>query len=276
MITHTISLLGLRDSNEDQHEVFINLNNENSEFKDINFFAVFDGHGGKDVSKYLKDNLPNYFTNKYIKYNISSATKFKKYIEKVFDHIQIKLEKRFKNFSYNIGSTALISVFYKKDGKINYYVANTGDCRAVVCNGNNMSIPLSKDHKPHLFEEKTRIEELGGEIYHDGYDWRVGDLSVSRAFGDMDAAPYVTHKPQIFKYNLKKSDKFLILACDGLWDVITNQDATNFVLNKLKDTNKLSTMSGHSKQNIAQALGEFAIEKGSTDNVSIIIVFFND
>lgn len=274
MITHTISLLGLRDSNEDQHEVFINLDNDNSEFKDINFLAVFDGHGGKDVSKYLKDNLPNYFTNKYIKYNINSTTKFKKYIEKVFDHIQIKLEKRFKNFSYNIGSTALIIVFYKKEGKVNYYVANSGDCRAVVCNGNNMPVQLSKDHKPHLFEEKTRIENLGGEIYYDGYDWRIGDLSVSRAFGDMDAAPYVTHKPQIFKYNLKKSDKFLICACDGLWDVITNQDATNFVLNKLNNENKLTTMSGHSKQNIAQALAEYAIEKGSTDNVSIIIVFF--
>jgi serine/threonine protein phosphatase PrpC len=276
MITHTISLLGLRDSNEDQHEVFINLNNENSEFKDINFFAVFDGHGGKDVSKYLKENLPNYFTNKYIKYHITNSIKFKKYIEKVFDHIQIKLEKRFKNLAYNIGSTALIIIFYKKQGKINYYVANTGDCRAVVCNNSNMSIPLTKDHKPHLFEEKARIEKLGGEIYNDGYDWRIGDLSVSRAFGDMDASPYVTHKPQLFKYNLRKNDKFLVLACDGLWDVITNQDATNFVLNKLNNTNKLVTMSGYSKQNIAQSLGEYAIANGSTDNVSIIIIFFDD
>ena len=98
-----------------------------------------------------------------------------------------------------------------------------------------MSLPLSKDHKPHLFEEKTRIENLGGEIYHDGYDWRVGDLSVSRAFGDMDAAPYVTHKPQIFKYNLKKTDKFLICACDGLWDVIDDQEAVNLVLDGIRN-----------------------------------------
>ena len=273
MITHTISLLGLRDSNEDQHEVFINLNNENTEYKDINLFAVFDGHGGKDVSKFLKDNLSTYFTSNFMKYDISNTCKFKKYIEKVFDHLQIKLEKKFKNISYNIGSTALVLIFYKRKGKTCYYVANSGDCRAVVCNNSNMGIPLSKDHKPHLFEEKTRIEKIGGEIYFDGVDWRVGDLSVSRAFGDMDAAPYVTHKPDIFKYTLKKNDKFFIIGCDGLWDVITNQDAINFVLNKLDEIDNLNNMSGHSKMNIAQSLAEYAIKQGSTDNVSIIIVF---
>ena len=276
MITHTISLLGHRDSNEDQHEVFINLNNSNDEYKQVNFFGVFDGHGGKDVSKYLKETLPTYFTTKYIKNNISNQGKFKKYIEKVFNHIQIKLEKRFKNFSYNIGSTALITIFYKNNNKINYYVANTGDCRAVICNNSNIGIQLTKDHKPHLFDEKTRIEGLGGEIYYDGYDWRIGDLSVSRAFGDMDAAPYVTHMPEIFKYNLRRNDKFMIIACDGLWDVIANQDAINFVLDKLNNTNKLNTMSGYSKQNIAQSLAEYAIKNGSTDNVSIIIVFFDN
>ena len=276
MITHTISLLGLRDNNEDQHEVFINLNNQNTDYRNINFFGVFDGHGGKDVSKYLKDNLLNYFNNKYIECSICNNNKFKKYIEKVFDHIQIKLERKFKNFSYNIGSTALIVIFYKNNNKINYFIANSGDCRAVICKGNNISLDLSKDHKPHLFDEKIRIKKLGGEIYYDGYDWRIGDLSVSRSFGDMDATPYVTHKPEIFKYNLNKNDKFLILGCDGLWDVINSQDAVNFVLDKLNDLDNIISMSGYSKKNIAHELGKYAIKKGSTDNVSIIIIFFND
>jgi protein phosphatase 1L len=274
MITHTISLLGLRDSNEDQHEVFINLDNSNTEYKNINLFAVFDGHGGKDVSKFLKDNLSTYFTSNYIKYDITDTVKFKKYIEKVFDHLQIKLEKKFKNISYTIGSTALVTVFYEKHNKIYYYVANAGDCRAVICNNTNMGIPLSKDHKPHLFEEKTRIEKIGGEIYYDGTDWRIGDLSVSRAFGDMDAAPFVTHKPDIFKYTLKRNDKFLILGCDGLWDVLSNQDVINFILNKMDETPKLNNISSYSKSNISQSLAEYAIKQGSTDNVSIIIIFF--
>ena len=153
MITHTISLLGHRDSNEDQHEVFINLNNSNSEYKDINLFAVFDGHGGKDVSKFLKENLSAYFISTYMKYDITNTVECKKYIEKVFDHLQIKLEKKFKNISYNIGSTALVALIYKKDQQTKYYIANTGDCRAVICNNNNMATALTKDHKPHLFDE---------------------------------------------------------------------------------------------------------------------------
>jgi protein phosphatase 2C len=124
-----------------------------------------------------------------------------------------------------------------------------------------------------MFDEKNRIEKLNGKIYYDGYDWRISDLSVSRAFGDIDAFPYVTHKPEIFKYKLKKNDKFFILACDGLWDVISNQDACNFVLQKLNETSKISTINGNSKNNIAQALAEYAIKNGSTDNVSIILIF---
>ena len=89
----------------------------------------------------------------------------------------------------------------------------------------------------------------------------------------MDASPFVTHKPEIFKYNIKKSDKFIILACDGLWDVITNEEAIYFVLNKLNDIDNLNNISGYSKNNISQSLAEHAIKNGSTDNVSIIIIF---
>ena len=69
MITHNISLLGKRESNEDQHYIFINLNGENDKLRDINLFAIFDGHGGKDVSKYF---LPTGFYNSW-KFTIMSS-----------------------------------------------------------------------------------------------------------------------------------------------------------------------------------------------------------
>ena len=72
------------------------------------------------------------------------------------------------------------------------------------------------------------------------------------------------------------NNKFIILACDGLWDVISNQDACTFILNLLNSNNKLENMNRHSPKNYAQRLAEYAIESGSTDNVSVIIIFFKN
>lgn len=67
MKVYSHSLQGKRESNEDQHSTILNLNNDNKEMNNINFLGVYDGHGGKTVSKYLKENLPNYFIKKFKK-----------------------------------------------------------------------------------------------------------------------------------------------------------------------------------------------------------------
>ena len=274
MFVHYCSLIGKRDSNEDQHDIFINIDAKDNDKKKINFFAIYDGHGGKSVSKYLKNNLSNYFTSELTSYDLENKN-LKKYIEKVFDFTQMKLERLYKNISYNIGSTALIIIFYYKKNNIYYTIANCGDCRSVLCNENNQVIQLTIDHKPNIFNEKKRIEELGGEIEFDGYDWRISGLSVSKSFGDLDALPYVSHKPDIFYDNkLKKNDKFIILGCDGLWDVIDNQDAVNFILSNLNKINSKNNQLNNNQNNISYLLANYAINKGSTDNISIIIIFF--
>jgi len=143
---------------------------------------------------------------------------------------------------------------------------------------NNIAVPLTKDHKPHWPEEKKRIEALGGQIYFDGGDWRIKDLSVSKSFGDLDSVPYVTHKPDIFKYKLSESEEFIVLACDGLWDVMTNQDVVNFILqnkpkNLKKDSDKITHCKATVSGNLAKKLADYAIEIGSTDNITVIIIF---
>jgi len=82
---------------------------------------------------------------------------------------------------------------------------------------------LSVDHKPNSKDERQRIENAGGVVVWAG-TWRVcGVLAVSRAFGDRPLKRYVIATPDIKEENLKDDDEFLILASDGLWDVMSNQ-----------------------------------------------------
>ncbi len=272
MHVQSVSLQGLRESNEDQHDIILNLDTQNKKLHKINIYSVFDGHGGSHVSTFLKSNLTKYFVKKDRERLFYDNRLTVKYIRKVFDHVQNKLKKQ--KFSEHQGSTALLAIHHKDDKKNNLWVANTGDSRCVICNKYNIAVQLSKDHKPNNFEERERIQSLNGKITFDGSDWRVKDLSLSRAFGDLDATPFVTHKPQVFKYRVSNRDKFLILACDGLWDVLSNQEAINFVLEccnygKANNT-KISEI------NIADKLANFAIKSGSTDNVTVVIQFFDN
>ncbi len=260
------SLQGKRESNEDQHIGVINLNNLDKTINPINFIGVFDGHGGKLVSKFLKMNLPKYILKKNsINIYDQKQTLTTSFFGRVFDKLQSELIKNHPVASQRCGSTALCGVVYKNLKNTNYiWIANVGDSRAVLCNHMNKAVQLSKDHKPHHTPEKKRIESIGGKIKFDGVDWRIGDLSLSRAIGDLDNTPYVTHKPEIFRYRLNKKDKYIIFACDGLWDVVSNTDAVNFV-NFLID----KKFTG----NIAKKLAEYAITKGSYDNVTVSIMF---
>lgn len=268
MNVHSASLTGLRKNNEDYHNIITNKNKINNMPK-INYFGVYDGHGGDEVSKYLSKELPKYFLYETVSYPLS-----KSFIRSIFDRIQKNL--KHMPYSREMGSTCSIVIQYDKYNKntkkgdkyIN--VINTGDCRSIICR-DNFGIPLTKDHKPNWPEEKKRIEKLGGKIYYDGFDWRIKDLSVSRAFGDYDATPYVTHRPDIYRYKINKKDKFIVLACDGLWDVLSNQDVINHILNNYYVNNKRIK----NEINIAKNLAHYAIRKGSKDNVTVIIIFLD-
>jgi len=270
MKIHTHTLQGKRESNEDQHINVLNLNNTNKDLHPINLVGVFDGHGGKIISKYLKNNLPKYILKKSSNINIyqeknSVVTKF---FGTLYDKIQEKISKDHPISSKRCGSTALCGIHYNdRNNNPRLWMLNVGDSRAVLCNHKNMTIPLTIDHKPNLTSERKRIEQLGGRIKFDGSDWRIKDLSLSRAFGDIDTSPYVTHKPDISKVKLNKKDKFIIFACDGLWDVLTNNQAVNFVNRELKKNSK--------NNNIAKKLAEEAIYKGSYDNVTVSILFLD-
>ena len=265
MTTHFVSLKGKRPQNEDKHDIIINMDNNDKTKGPINFYAVYDGHGGKFVSKYLSENYSKFFTDSRIVYPLK-----KNYVKKVYNYLQNTLKNKYFSKTENTGSTCLSVIHYMHDDMSYLNVCNTGDSRCVMAR-NNIAIPLTKDHKPNWPEEKYRIEQLGGDIIFDGFDWRITDLSVSRAFGDISAEPYVTNMPDVFKYKLTKHDTFIIIACDGLWDVMSNQDAVNFVIANCYNIKTNERINKHI--NIAKKLAEQAITNKSGDNITIIIVF---
>lgn len=286
LIIQSYSTNGLRDKNEDAMELINNLDHKDSTKIPILYVGVFDGHGGDGISKALVDenklNISKYFckTNSPITSQITSK-KTNKRISELFIRIQEKLINH--NIKSNsMGSTALITLIYprnQQNDKFQLKVINLGDCRAVSCSSYNIGIQLTLDHKPHLFCEKNRIAQMGGVLEKaDGDDYRIDGMSVSRSFGDLDNR-FISQNPDIFDYVLS-NEKFLIMGCDGVWDVLTNQEAVDFVLEKyeeLKASNKtLCETKKKSALNLAQKLADYAIFKGSTDNISLTIIFFMD
>jgi len=272
MSIHSVSLKGRRDNNEDKDTKILNIDRRNKNMMPINFFAVYDGHGGKYVSNYLSENLPKYFMN-------SPEFPFtKKYTSRIFADVQNKLRTQHKSAASYCGSTCLCLIHYVENDENYINVFNVGDSRCIICR-DNIAIPLTLDHKPMAPVEKRRIEKLGGNIYFDGGTYRIKDYSVSRAFGDTAAEPYLSAKPDIYKYKLEKSDKFIVLACDGLYDVLSNQDIIDFILNECYDetlTNRINKGNNNTNTvNIAKKLGERAIHMGSDDNITIIIIFLD-
>lgn len=250
------SVKGRRESNEDRHNIILNINEDDLKKNSINFFGIYDGHGGTWVSEYLERNMPNYYMNKKFSPPFSPA-----YHEQVFRLVQSRLLKN--PLGYSNGSTCLLNLMYKYKDSIHFNIVNLGDSRLSIVYSNGVSKSITKDHKPDDSVEKSRLEKMGGEVYKDSESvYRIGDLSLSRAFGDGDNAPYISQKPDIFYKKITSQTKYIVMGCDGLWDVIESEEIGQIIeqLNKLKP------------DNLAVELAKLAIEKGSSDNVSVIVI----
>lgn len=266
MSAHFASLKGDRSENEDAHNIILGLKSTNDELAKVNYYGIYDGHGGKFVSKFLSDNLPDLFIAKKVVYPLDIT-----YVNKMYDKVQSILFTKYEKDATACGSTCLVVCHFKENGQDFINVMNTGDSRCVMCR-NNIGIALTRDHKPDWPDETNRITKLGGTIRKDGCVYRINDLSVSRAFGDKESRKYILHRPDLYKYTITNKDKFIIIACDGLWDVLSCQDAVNFVLKNCYDYDMKRI---NQDSNIARKLAELAIAMDSGDNVTCIVVFFS-
>ena len=147
-----------------------------------------------------------------------------------------------EDFDVESGCTAIIAVFVGTK----LFVANVGDSRAIMSKS-GFAKPLSKDHKPLNAEEKQRIETAGGFVTPLG---RVNNyLNLSRAVGDLKykkdfllppEQQIITAEPDISITDLSKDVQFVVIACDGIWDVKSNQEVVDFMINNMRYADSLT------------------------------------
>jgi len=246
--------------------------------KDQGFFAVYDGHGGKKTVDFLTCGLHINLAY-HLKHNPDAS--IKEVFEHVYEHTDAQIRRQQILQSGATAITVLLRKEKVKDSdktKRMIYCANVGDTRGVLP-VKGVALRLSKDHKANDPDEKRRIEQSGGFVTR--CDRVNGLLAVSRAFGDHMLKPAVSAKPYCSSHEIDQNTPYLILACDGLWDVMEDQEVVDFIDARIKEElggpivpevhkKKLQ----HFVNTIIAELIKMALEKGSQDNISILIVFF--
>ena len=238
---------GYRDYMEDKSRVVQNINGD----KNSHLFCLFDGHGGVNVSQFLQDNFYKYFKEMLPMSNPQENFK------ELFNIVDNKI----KDLNVlNIGSTACVIYITKENGKKVLYSANIGDTRSVLISSNDYK-RLSYDHRATDTNEYNRIVQSGGIVFAG----RVyGTLMLSRAFGDWELKSYgVISEPHVTKININENDKYVIMASDGIWDVL--DDADVYEMSKNFENSK----------DLCNNIVEKALDKGSMDNISCFVINLN-
>ncbi|XP_056166520.1 protein phosphatase 2C 51-like isoform X2 [Syzygium oleosum] len=167
-----------------------------------------------------------------------------------------------------VGSTAVVVIL----SGCQIIASNCGDSRAILCRG-TQTIPLTVDQKPDRHDELTRIEETGGRVINWNGARVFGVLAMSRAIGDRYLRPWIIPVPEITFTTRRDEDECLILASDGLWDVMTNDEVGEVARRLLRRRRRLMMVDEISPaQAVADYLTEIAKGRNSSDNISIIVV----
>ncbi|KAJ3296353.1 Protein phosphatase 2C 1 [Borealophlyctis nickersoniae] len=251
-----------RRTMEDAHSYFHNYIGAGS-----GWFAIFDGHAGKSAAEWCGGHLHETFRDLL---QAQPDTPIPELLNKSFLQTDKQLSEKQGLFS---GCTAVVAVLrteereelgaegvktgVKKSKRV-LYTANVGDARAVLCR-KGQAVRLSYDHKGSDSLEARRIQDAGGFVMNNRVN---GVLAVTRSLGDITMKEWVIGSPFTTESVVEDDDPFLILACDGLWDVCSDQNAVDLI----RDV--------QDPQQAAEDLLEHALENFSTDNLSVLVIRF--
>lgn len=242
--------IGRRPYMEDRFLVAGKLNDDPT----ASLYGVFDGHGGPRAAE---------FCVKHLTANLLTDPAFPSNPSRALTNAFLATDNGFLETArahyppLDDGTTAVVALVI---GDM-VHVANAGDSRAVLVQHRGRAVPLSDDHKPNRPDESARIRRAGGTIYFYGV-WRVGGvLAVSRAIGDRILKTQgVTAEPEIRQCRITPADKFIVLASDGLWDVLSNEEVATYAC----QTNNPKI--------VARRLLKEALGRGSADNITVLVV----
>ncbi|KAF0852991.1 mitochondrial putative pyruvate dehydrogenase phosphatase (PDP) [Andalucia godoyi] len=233
------------------------------------FAGVFDGHSGKRASVFAADLLPKTLSKLLMDNGLASVDpveqeqRFLDIVARCMREAVLLTDKSFCKLAtmqqWTDGTTAVAAFIHSG----HMFLSNTGDSRAVLCSKSQGAFPLTRDHKPDDPAEAERISSVGGFVKFSSGAYRVnGILAMSRAVGDCFLkAVGVTAEPDLYHRKLRTDDEFLIIASDGLWDVLSSDTV-----------HKVASENDASPQLAAERLVELAYRNGSMDNISVVVV----
>ncbi|TFK91114.1 PP2C-domain-containing protein [Polyporus arcularius HHB13444] len=258
---------GWRITMEDAHTAILSLDEDSADPN--TFFAVYDGHGGSAVARYAGQNVHKRLLQEeaYKKKDYAAALK------NAFIGTDADMRSN-PEFSRDASGCTAVAALVTNDGKI--FVANAGDSRSVI-SVKGEAKPLSYDHKPQNETEKNRIVAAGGYIEYGRVN---GNLALARALGDFEykknaslgpEAQIITSDPEVIEHQITQEDEFLIVACDGIWDCLSSQQAVNVV--------RLLISQGKRLPQICEEICELCLAPDTTtgagigcDNMTVMIV----
>ncbi|XP_051186782.1 probable protein phosphatase 2C 68 [Lolium perenne] len=239
------------------------------------FYGVFDGHGCSHVADACRDRMHELVAADLPTTTSADPSPWAAAMERSFARMDAEVTTAAAraataspscrceaNKCDHVGSTAVVAVV--EDHHI--ILANCGDSRAVLCRDGGKPVPLSSDHKPDRPDELARIEAAGGRVIFWEGARVLGVLAMSRAIGDGYLKPFVNAIPEVTVTERSDGDECLILASDGLWDVVSNETACEVAAACLRR--------GRDRwcAEAAAMLTKLALTKNSSDNISVVVV----
>ncbi|KAK2994885.1 hypothetical protein RJ640_002278 [Escallonia rubra] len=242
---------GKRGFMEDRYSAVVDLEGDSKQA----FFGVFDGHGGAKAAEFASKNMDRNILDEV-------AKRCDDGIEDAVKEGYLTTDMQFLNEDVS-GGTCSVTALIRKG---NIVVSNAGDCRAVMSRG-GVAEALTVDHRPSRKDERERVEGLGAYVDCCHGVWRIqGCLAVSRGIGDRHLKQWVIAEPETRTLSISPDCEFLILASDGLWDKVSNQEAVDVVRPLCEGVDNPEQLSACKK------LADLSVTRGSADDVSVMVI----